>query len=99
MLERIVSFALFGLIAWWLGNAVAKWLHPDQWDGFVYPSRHDLSVHRNIGEFPSLDTRRAAAIDTLRSISSVQAGDYECGLNCKWSSSLTGIKVCEKTER
>lgn len=70
-----------------------------EWEGFVYPNRDDLTVHTNIGIFASLEACRGAARDILSTISSIERGDYECGLNCEIQSGLGGIKVCEKTER
>jgi len=71
----------------------------EKWEGFVYPNANDLSISRNIGVFSSLEQCRDAALKKLSIISSVHAGDYECGLNCESRSGLRGIKVCEKTLR
>lgn len=71
----------------------------EEWEGFVYPDRQNLRQHQAIGVFPSLEACRAAAVSTLRRVSSLQDGDYECGLNCEARSDLPGIRVCEKTER
>lgn len=71
----------------------------EEWEGFVYPNKNNLSEHINIGSYKSLEECRASAINALNKISSVSAGDYECGLNCESKSSMGGIKVCEKTER
>ena len=71
----------------------------DEWEGFIYPNKHDLTRHVNIGKFKSLEACRAAAMNALRAMNSLGSGDYECGLNCKANTDLGGIKVCEKTER
>ncbi len=71
----------------------------EEWEGFVYPNKNNLSEHINIGSYKSLEERRASAINALNKISSMSAGDYECGLNCESRSGMDGIKVCEKTER
>jgi hypothetical protein len=71
----------------------------EEWEGFVYPNKNNLSEHINIGSYKSLEECRASAINALNRVSSVSAGDYECGLNCDSRSSTGGIKVCEKTER
>lgn len=71
----------------------------EEWEGFVYPNKDDLTVHRNIGVYESLEGCRAAALNTLSQISSIEKGDYECGLNCESRSGMGGIKVCEKTGR
>lgn len=71
----------------------------EEWEGFIYPNKNNLSEHINIGTYKSLEECRASAINALNKISSVSAGDYECGLNCKSKSSMVGIKICERTER
>ncbi|MEH6529572.1 MAG: hypothetical protein V7718_06490 [Porticoccus sp.] len=71
----------------------------EKWEGFVYPNANDLTISKNVGTFSSLEACRDAALSILSSISSVRAGDYECGLNCEARSDLGGMKVCKKTER
>lgn len=71
----------------------------DEWEGFVYPNKNNLSEHINIGSYDSLEECRASAINVLNKISSSSLGDYECGLNCKSKSGMDGIKVCEETSR
>ena len=71
----------------------------DEWEGFVYPDKNDLFQHRNIGVYRSLESCRAAARNTLSEVSSIEKGDYECGLNCEFRDGFDVIRVCEKTER
>jgi len=71
----------------------------DEWEGFVYPNKNNLSEHINIGSYDSLEECRTSAINALNRISSVHDGDYECGLNCKSKNGLEGIKICEETSR
>lgn len=71
----------------------------DQWTGFVYPNKHNLGTHVEIGNHDSLEACRAAAVAALRAATSLEAGDYECGLNCKPSSTMGGLSVCDRTER
>jgi hypothetical protein len=68
----------------------------EQWEGFVYPNKEDLTNHVSIGVFTSLEECRDHSLAKLEEISSIHAGDYECALNCK-EGSLP--KICEKTER
>ena len=70
----------------------------DEWEGFVYPNKHNLTIHHNIGTFDSLESCRTAALNTLNNISSIRQGDYECGLNCR-SEPYMSIKICEDTLR
>jgi hypothetical protein len=70
----------------------------DTWEAFAYPNRSDLTRHVALGEFSTLEACRAAATAYLRGALATDRGDYECGLNCKASSS-GGPKVCERTER
>jgi len=69
----------------------------DKWEGFVYPDANDLTVHRSSGIHDSLDACRAASINMLNRISSLERGDYECGSNCELRAKYGGIKVCDET--
>jgi len=71
----------------------------DEWDGYVYPDSNDLTVHRHVGTFSSLESCRDAALSTLENMGALRSGDYECGLNCEARSNLGGMKVCDKTEQ
>jgi hypothetical protein len=52
----------------------------DRWTGFIYPNKSNLSNNLNIGKLKSLDECRIAAFNSLRKISSLSQGDFECGL-------------------
>ena len=56
-------------------------LNPPKWKGYAYPNKNNLSNFINLGEFKSEDECNVAAINTLRKVSSVSAGDYECQKN------------------
>jgi len=71
----------------------------ENWEGFVYPDKRNLTIHTNLGSYSSLESCRSAALNTLTRISSIESGDYECGLNCEVREGMGGIKICEKTER
>jgi hypothetical protein len=71
----------------------------DTWEGFVYPSRNDLTRHRTVGTFSSLDECRSAALALLANLNALNRGDYECGRNCDDGSKHGGIKVCKETLR
>jgi hypothetical protein len=64
-----------------------------QWDGFVYPDRSNLTRSVYVGKFKTLEDCRVAALAIL---GQNRQGDYECGLNCKPQG---GINVCSRTER
>ena len=53
-------------------------LNPPKWRGYAYPNKNNLSNSIYLGEFKSEDECNAAAINTLRKVSSISAGDYEC---------------------
>ena len=69
----------------------------EEWDGYVYPNKNDLTQHKYIGDFDNLEDCRAAALGWLNRNSSQSSGDYECGLNCEKSE--YDVDVCEKTLR
>lgn len=71
----------------------------DTWEGFVYPNRNDLTRHRNVGRFASLEDCRAAARALLTELRALERGDYECGKSCDDGSRLGGIKICKETLR
>jgi hypothetical protein len=52
-----------------------------KWIGFAYPDKNNLTNVIGLGEFKTEDECNAAAINTLRRVSSVSAGDYECHKN------------------
>jgi hypothetical protein len=86
---------IFGAISFSLLVACGS----DSWEGFVYPNKNDLTRHRNLGNFNSLDECRAAARGVLAELKALDRGDYECGKNCDDGSRMGGIKVCEETLR
>ena len=55
----------------------------ETWHGFIYPDKNNLTDHRNLGTYESLEECRTSALRALKNFSSVSAGDYECGLNCR----------------
>jgi len=71
----------------------------EEWRGFVYPNRADLTKHVEIGTFPSLEQCRSAAHDRLALSGWAEQGDYECGLNCERREGFGDMLVCKKTAR
>ena len=71
----------------------------EEWEGFVYPNKNDLTVHKNIGVFKTLEQCRSASFNMLSRLNASESGDYECGLNCEWGAGIGSIKICKKTER
>lgn len=68
------------------------------WDGSVYLDRDNLTKDIYIGKFWSLDgCRTAAELELLRRRSSLERGDYECGLLCR--ANEFGTKTCFDTLR
>lgn len=58
--------------------AVIYFAYSQKWIGFAYPDKNNLSKVIELGEFKTEEECNAAAIQTLRKVSSVSAGDYEC---------------------
>lgn len=58
--------------------AIIYFANSEKWRGYAYPDKNNLSNVMELGEFKTEDECNAAAINTLRRISSVNAGDYEC---------------------
>lgn len=69
-----------------------------EWTGYAYPDRNDLTEYRRVGTFQSLEECRAESLNLLRELvrSPEQRGDFECGLNCRYRN---GLNVCDRTER
>ena len=64
---------------WGLALVVVIYFASSQkWKGYAYPDKNNLSKVIELGEFKTEDECNAAAINTLRRVSSVSAGDYEC---------------------
>jgi hypothetical protein len=68
----------------------------EEWKGWVYPDRSNLSNSIYIGIYGSLEECRNSAISYIRSNNYQNSGDYECGLNCK---NEFGINFCKETSR
>jgi hypothetical protein len=49
-----------------------------KWIGYAYPDKNNLSNVIGLGQFKTEVDCNTAAINTLRRVSSVSAGDYEC---------------------
>lgn len=73
----------------------------DQWEGFVYPDKDNLSKHFTIGKYSTLaECGRAARTALMQGRENgIALGDYECGLNCKPMAGDPTMMLCEKTER
>ena len=61
--------------------AVIYFANSQKWKGYAYPNKNNLSNVIELGEFETEDDCNAAAINTLRRVSSASAGDYECHKN------------------
>lgn len=96
-MRGVAKIALAALCAWLIGAWLLTALR-DEWSGFVYPNKDDLSRHLEIGPYPTIDACRSASLRAL-STTFTPPGDYECGLNCREDPQHGGIKVCKVTER
>jgi hypothetical protein len=70
-----------------------------EWMGFVYPNKANLTQHIEIGVFSSLEECRGAAQDKLVLSGWANSGDYECGLNCERKVEYGDLLVCKETSR
>lgn len=72
----------------------------EQWEGWVYPDKDNLAQSVDIGTYKSLTECRVSALELLTKLSSIDAGDYECGLNCKplFENVEDSVHVCEQTQ-
>ncbi len=73
-----------------------------EWRGFVYPNKNDLSKHIEVGKFDSLEKCRNASLGKLNIMGKRYDGDYECGLNCRPLKNFDGtsdMNICDKSER
>jgi hypothetical protein len=87
----IVYFIVAYFLSWWP-------FQEDNWEGFVYPNKSDLTIHQSIGEFESLESCRSAANSKLSQLNSSHSGDYECGLNCEYNKDY-GMNICKETKK
>ena len=85
---------LLALLIMFLGTFCAC---SERWEGFVYPNAEDLTNHRYVGEFDSLEECRDACRAELSRIGAYNKGDYECGKNCKSDSNWPDSRICEET--
>jgi hypothetical protein len=58
--------------------AVIYFANSQKWKGYAYPDKNNLSNVIELGEFKTEDECNDTAINTLRRVSSPNAGDYEC---------------------
>lgn len=58
--------------------AVIYFVNIEKWRGYAYPDKNNLSNVIELGEFKTENECNAAAINALRRVSSISAGDYEC---------------------
>jgi len=83
----VVAFSLFTLVG------CSK---RENWLGFYYPDKGDLTVDESLGNFSSLQECRDAATAKIQATQSSNS-DYECALNCDTSRGKPYL--CEKTEK
>ena len=70
----ILYFVIAYFTGWWPFQA-------DEWTGYVYPNRSNLTNYQSIGSFDNFLDCQSSAIYKLRSLDKALTGDYECGLN------------------
>jgi hypothetical protein len=72
MNKKYLYWGLFLVAIFYFVNSQKKWM------GFAYPDKNNLSKVIELGEFKTEEECNAAAMKTLRRVSSIGAGDYEC---------------------
>lgn len=87
----ILYLVIAYFVSWWP-------FQEERWEGFVYPNKLNLTINQSIGEFESLKSCRSASQQMLYQLNAQNSGDYECGLNCEYSSTY-GINICEETQK
>jgi hypothetical protein len=73
---------------WW-ASVRSLWTE-DEWTGFAYPDRNDLTRSTYVGTFDNRYSCLAAASEAAG-----RHGAYECGLNCRRDE--YGLYVCRET--
>lgn len=91
--QGTISIILIALAIWYFWPS-----HSDEWRGFFYPNKDNLTNHIETGVFDSLEECRdvTTALGDDRGIPPTRY-DYECGLNCEKEDSVGGLYVCEET--
>lgn len=79
-------FGVIPVVEWW--RRIETLWHED-WSGYAYPDRRDLSKSIYVGSFSDRD---ACLIAVQRKAG--PGGAYECGLNCRQES---GLNICVET--
>lgn len=95
MLQRYSQRALLPFIL--IAGLFLSSCGQDEWEGYVYPNKNNLTIHISLGAFDTLDECREYAYQTMASLTRPKMATFECGLNCETDASLGGIRVCEKT--
>jgi hypothetical protein len=70
----------------------------ERWEGYVYPDKSKLLIHRNAGKFKSLEECKNASHAMLESLNALDQGYYECGKNCNSESDYYN-RNCEQLMR
>lgn len=82
---------LFLLPAWSLFGS-------EEWKGWVYPNREDLTKSTEIGPFDTFEKCQQAAVDAVNALSDPKRADYECGLNCRFEANWK-TNICKETRK
>ena len=92
-IKPIIFAAIFGAISGWMFESLTR----NDWEGFIYPNRYDLTKYISIGHFQTIEECGATIQIMLTDLRMSDHSDYECGLNCKASDPFP--KVCKETSR
>ena len=92
-IKPMVIAAILGAAIGWMSASLTR----DDWEGFIYPNRYDLTKHISIGHFQTIEECGATIQIMLTDLGMSDHSDYECGLNCKASDPFP--KVCTETSK
>lgn len=70
----------------------------DEWVGFLYPNKNNLSQHIETGTYATIKECRRDIVTYAHDVG-FRGYDYECGLNCEHQDGMGSIMVCEETSR
>ena len=69
----------------------------EPWDGYVFPDKNNLLIHRYTGKYQTREACEKASMGILESLKALDRGYYECGKNCEEGSYYN--RTCDESVR